>query len=170
MNNTRKEMPSNEVFNVAFNYCVDKNGKAIFTDSKNAVKQNYPSTVIASTVDKNGKKINTHKPYKNEVAEIQVINSERKPSLNKDKYIEKLESEVSAKKCELYKAQCMEEQEGSITVNVKPTKEFEVEFNKQYVAMLDKLAQKLAKQFGLESELEQVRQKALQMVKGKQAN
>lgn len=170
--NTRKEMSVFEILNLAVEHCAEKISKTMFTEHKDAVKATYPTTVVASTVDKNGKRVNTHEPYKNEVAEVQIIvNEPEKPLvLNKDNYIAELEKQVSKTKREEIKASCMEPAKpATTTVKVKPTKEFEVDFNREYPPMLVKLMQKLAKKHGIvlvdESELEKVRQRAKQQIK-----
>lgn len=178
--NTRKQMSVNEIFTLAGEHCAEKISKTMFTEHKDAVKATYPTTVVASTVDKNGKRVNTHEPYKCSVAEVQVIINEPEQPLvlNKDNYIAELEKQVSKTKREEIKASCMEPAKpATTTVKVKPTKEFEVDFNREYPPMLVKLIQKLAKKHGvelvIESELEQVkqqaRQKARKMIKDKQA-
>ena len=167
-----KEMPTNEIFNLAIEHCAEKMAKTIFTADKDAVKETYPTTVVSTTVDKNGKRVNTHEPYKNGVAEVQIIvNEPEQPlMLNKDNYIAELEKQVSKTKREEIKASCMEPAKpATTTIKVKPTKEFEVDFSREYPVVISKLAQKLAKKHGIvlvdESELEKVRQRAKQQIK-----
>lgn len=178
--NTRKQMSTNEIFNLAMEHCAEKNAKSMFTADKDAVKATYPTTVVATTVDKNGKRVNTHEPYKNEIAEVQIIVNEPEQPLvlNKDKYIAELEKQVSKAKRERIEAECMEPAKpATTTVKIKPTKSFESDFEKEYPVMLVKLGQKLAKKHGIilvdESELEQLKQQARQnarkMIKDKQA-
>jgi len=171
--NTRKEMPTAEIFDIMFCHCVEKNAKNTFADKKNYAKDNYPTTVISSTVDKSGRRINKHDPYVNETGEVQIIYGERKKELNKDAYIAKLEKEVSAKKCEQFRAECMEERNGTTTLNAKPTKAFEVIVEEELNKDLPKIKARVAKRCGYRVEdldVDEVRQKALSMVKGQQAN
>lgn len=171
--NTRKEMPTAEIFDILFCHCVEKNAKNTFAEKKNYAKDNYPTTVISSTVDKNGKKINTHNPYKDKEGEVQIIYGERKKELNKDAYIAKLEKEVSAKKCEQFRAECMEERSGTTTLNAKPTNAFEVIVEEEYNKDLPKIRARVAKRCGYRVEnvdVEQVRQTLLNDIKGQQAN
>lgn len=172
MKNARKIMPNETLYELGFVNVASKFIEAIFKTLKDAVKAEYPSTVVDSTVDIKGNRVNTHEPYvsKDESVTLKLISSEKKEVLQKEAYIVDLEKEVSKKKVLELRAKHTKLREGSTTADIDVSAEFEAMVKEELIKVLPKIAEKVAmkaeKIHGYPvANVEQVRQTLLDSIK-----